>query len=101
MAQQGARCYEKRGICCYTVTTCPIVILYSNFVQAANMRAYKGKTNRGTTPIETYMKAAKQVLAKTGSLRKASAKYSINFMTLQRFCKKLEAEGGKCCIFKF
>jgi hypothetical protein len=48
------------------------------------------------------MKAGNEVLAKTGSLRKASAKYSINFMTLQRFCKKLEAgSGGKCCIFTF
>jgi hypothetical protein len=102
MAQQGASCYEKRGIGCYTVTTCPIVILSSDFVQAKNMRTYKRKTNRGTTPRETYMKAAKEVLAKTTSLRKASAKYSINFMTLQRFCKKLEAgSSGKCYIFKF
>jgi len=37
------------------------------------------------------MEAAKEVLAKTSSLREASAKYSVNFMTLQRFCKKLEA----------
>jgi hypothetical protein len=52
------------------------------------MRTYKRKTNRGTTPRETYMEAAKEVLAKTSSLRKVSEKYSVNFMTLQRFCKK-------------
>jgi hypothetical protein len=45
------------------------------------------KTNRGTTPREIYMKAAKEVLAKTSSLRKASAKYSINFRTVQRFSR--------------
>jgi hypothetical protein len=66
------------------------------------MRTYKRKTNRGTKPRETYMKAATEVLAKTNSLRKASAKYPINFITLQRFCKKLEAGSGvKCYIFKF
>jgi hypothetical protein len=66
------------------------------------MRTYKRKTNRGTTPRKTHMKAAKEVLAKTSSLREASAKYSINFMTLQRLCKKLEAgSGAKCYIFKF
>jgi hypothetical protein len=102
MAQQGASCYEKRGISCYTVTTCPIVLFAYDFVQAINMRTYKRKTNRGTTPREIYMKAAEEVLTKTSSLRKASAKYSINFMTLQIFCKKLEAEsGGKFYIFKF
>jgi hypothetical protein len=85
MAQQGASCYEKRGISCYNVTTCPVVKLSSAFVQATNMRTYKRKTNSGSTPRETYMKAAKQVLAKSSSLRKASAKHSINFMTLQRF----------------
>jgi hypothetical protein len=102
MGQQGASCYEKRGISCYTVTTCPFIILSSDFLQATNMRTYKRKTNSGTTPRETYMKAAKDVLAKTSSIRKVSAKYSINFMTLQRFCKNLEAaSGGKCSIFKF
>jgi hypothetical protein len=47
------------------------------------------------------MEAAKEILAKTSSLRKSSAKYSINFMTLQRFSKKLEAgSGGKCYIVR-
>jgi hypothetical protein len=101
MAQQGASCYDKRGISCYTETTCPIFIFASHFVQATNMRTYKTKTNRGTTPRETYMKAEKEVLAKTSSLRKTSAKYSINYMTLQIFCKDLEAgSGGKCYIFQ-
>jgi hypothetical protein len=46
------------------------------------------------------MKAAKEVLVKTSSLQKASAKYSKKFMTLQRFCKKLEAGSGiKCYEF--
>jgi hypothetical protein len=71
-----------------SVTTCHSVIFASYLVQATNMRTYKRKTNRGTAPRETYIEAAKEVLAKTSSLRKASAKYSVNFMTLQRFCKE-------------
>jgi hypothetical protein len=42
----------------YTVTACPAVII-SDFVQVANMRTYKRKTERGTTPKETYMETAK------------------------------------------
>jgi hypothetical protein len=54
MAQKRASCYDKRGISSYTVTTCPIVIFASDFVQATNMRTYKRIRNRGTTPTETY-----------------------------------------------
>jgi hypothetical protein len=32
MAQQGASYYDTQGISCYTVTTCPIVTLASDFV---------------------------------------------------------------------
>jgi hypothetical protein len=97
MAQQGVSCYDKRRISCYTVTTCPIVIFcfcnkYKN-LQEENEQRHKAYGN---------IKAEKDVLAKTSSLRKASAKNSINFTTLQRFCKKLEAGiGGKCYILKF
>jgi hypothetical protein len=45
-------------------------------------------------PVETYMEAAKDLLAKACILRKASAKYSVNFMTLQRFCKRPEEGSG-------
>jgi hypothetical protein len=62
------------------------------------MRTYKRKTNRGTTPRETYMEAAK-VLAKTSSLRKASATYSINFMTIRRFCKITRSRKWWCYKF--
>jgi hypothetical protein len=43
------------------------------------------------------MKAAKEVLAKNSSVRKASAKYSIDLMTLQKFCKRLEAGSDVKC----
>ena len=56
---------------------------------AATVRTYERK-NRGTSPLETYMEAAKEILAKSSSLRKACAKYSINFIALQRLCKMLE-----------
>jgi hypothetical protein len=48
------------------------------------------KTGRATTTVLTYMDGAKAVLSKSSSLRKATAKYSVNFMTLQRLCKKLQ-----------
>jgi hypothetical protein len=70
MAQEGASCYDKQGTSCYSVTTCPIIIFAPHFVQATNMRTYKRKTNWGTTPRETYMKAVTEVLAKTSSLAK-------------------------------
>lgn len=54
------------------------------------MRNYKKKTDRGNTPKETYIEAAKEVLIGSCSLRKAAQKYNINFMTLQRFCKRFE-----------
>jgi hypothetical protein len=44
------------------------------------------------------MDAAKEVLCKSGSLRKDTAKYSVHFMTLQRLCKKLE-QGNVCDTF--
>jgi hypothetical protein len=37
------------------------------------METYKRKMNSGTAPKETYMEAAKEVLVKSSSLRKASA----------------------------
>ena len=62
------------------------------------MRNYKKKTDRGTTPKETYAEAAKEVLAGS-SLRKAADKYGVNFMTLQRFCSRMKAnDTGKSCI---
>jgi hypothetical protein len=60
----------------------------------------KRKTERGTAPVETYMEAAKEVLAKARSLRKASAKYSVNFMTLQEFRKRLEEGRGSYFYIK-
>jgi hypothetical protein len=48
------------------------------------------RTKRRTMPKETYMKTAREVLAKVFSLRNAFDKYSLNSMTLQTFCKTLE-----------
>lgn len=64
------------------------------------MRNYKKKTDRGTIPKETYAEAANEVLSGFSSLRKAAQKYNINFMTLQRFCKRMEStKGGRQLIF--
>jgi len=42
------------------------------------------------------MEAATEVLVKSNCLWQASAKYSVNFTTLHRFCKKLgEGSVGK------
>jgi hypothetical protein len=49
------------------------------------MKTYKRKTNRGTAPKEKYMETTKEVLVEACRIRKAPAKYSVNFMTLQRF----------------
>jgi len=37
--------------------------------------------NRGTSSIQTYVEADKEVLAKSSSLRKASAKYDTTEIT--------------------
>jgi hypothetical protein len=66
------------------------------------MITYKRKTERGTAPVERYMEAAKEILAEACSLRKISAEFSVNFMTLQRFCKRLEeGSGSKFYIKQF
>jgi hypothetical protein len=51
--------------------------------------------NKSTTPVATYIEGAIEALAKISSVRKASEKFSINFMTLQLFCE--EPEVG-CCL---
>jgi hypothetical protein len=55
----------------------------------ANKITYKRKCKRGTTREETCME-----VAKAGSARTASARYSVNFMTLQKFYKRFEEEVG-------
>ena len=95
MALHGVSCYNELGAICYTVTTCPIVFLFSHNFQmdmlfTGIMRKYKKKTDRGNTPKETFAEAAKKVLNGTCSLRKAAERHNINFMTLQRFCKRLQ-----------
>jgi hypothetical protein len=85
----------------YTVTACSAVILPSDFVQVENMRTYKKKTKRSTTPKEMYTKTAKGVLAKAFNLRKASVKYSVNFMKLQRHCKLFKKGVEVSFIYKF
>lgn len=52
------------------------------------MRTYTKKTHRGETPKEIYEAAAEKVL-QGKSLRKAADEYNVNFMTLQRFVKKI------------
>jgi hypothetical protein len=55
------------------------------------MRTYKRKMKKGTKPEQTYVEAA-EILVKTSNLRKPSPMCSVNFMTLQRFCRRLEDE---------
>lgn len=57
------------------------------------MRVYKRKTDRGNTPVETFRTAAKEVLEKKRSLRSVAQEFGINFMTLQRYCKKINQKG--------
>jgi hypothetical protein len=79
---------------CYTVAAYPAIIrvLISNSVHVANVRTCKRKTERGTTSKETYMETAKDVSVKAFNLRKSPAKYSVNFMALQIFCRRLKYE---------
>lgn len=64
------------------------------------MRTYKRKTNRGKTPLDVFECAAKEVLVNKKSLRVVAADFDINYMTLQRFCKKLQKRNydGKISI---
>lgn len=54
------------------------------------VRTYVKKTSRGSTPIDVYELAAKDVLENKLSIREAAKNHSINFMTLHRFIKKLK-----------
>jgi hypothetical protein len=50
--------------------------------------------------VGTYMEAAKEFLTKV--CKKASAKYSVNFLMLLRFCKRLEeGSGSKIYVKQF
>lgn len=57
------------------------------------MRTYKRKTERGKSSAETFRTAAKEVLDNGRSLRTVADEYSINFMTLHRYCKKMKNKG--------
>lgn len=52
------------------------------------MRTYKRKTERGKTGLDVFERAANEVLVNGKSLRTVAADFDINFMTLQRFCKR-------------
>jgi hypothetical protein len=67
----------------------------------SNYENVQNRTSRETMPIETYRKAAKAVLSTSSSRRRASAKYSINFMTLQTLCKDLEPGNVGDTFIKF
>ena len=55
------------------------------------MRNYKKKTTRGNIPKEIYDRAAKEVIENKRSYRVVGEEFNIIFMSLQRYCKKLEA----------
>lgn len=59
------------------------------------MRNYKKKTQRGTIPEDVYIRASKEVLENKKSLRTVAADYGVNFMTLQRYCKKVKMQGSR------
>jgi hypothetical protein len=54
------------------------------------MGTHKSKTEIDTISKETYMEAAKEVLVKAFNLIISPAKYSVNFMTLERSCKRIK-----------
>jgi hypothetical protein len=66
----------------------------ADFVHVTNKITYKRKRRRTTTSEETCMGAVKESVSKACRLRKASVRYSVTFMTLQRFYKILEKEIG-------
>lgn len=51
-------------------------------------RTYKRKTDQGTTVQAVFQQAAADVESGNSSLRVAAEDYGINFMTLQRYCKR-------------
>jgi hypothetical protein len=57
------------------------------------MRTYK-RNQRGIMSVQTYMKAAKEVLAKACSLKIGYAKCSVNYTTLQILFKIHENKSG-------
>ena len=67
----------------------------------SNYENVQNRTNREPTPIETYRKAAKAVLSTSSSLRRASAKYSVNFVTLQTLCKELDRGNVRDTFIEF
>lgn len=53
-------------------------------------RTYKRKTSRGT-PADVMARAAAEVIQQQRSLRSVSLAYSIDKMTLHRYCKRVKA----------
>jgi hypothetical protein len=54
------------------------------------MRTYKRKMKRNTTPEETHLETAKEVLNKYFSPRKLSANTSLNFITIKVAAERLK-----------
>ncbi|KAB0795100.1 hypothetical protein PPYR_11939 [Photinus pyralis] len=59
------------------------------------MRTYKRKTQRVSE--ETFRAACVEVLENNRSLRIVADEFNINFMTLQRYCKKVKDDGFTGC----
>lgn len=58
------------------------------------VRNYKRKTNRAEVSLDSYKKAADDVVKQKMSLRKAVEIHKINFMSLQRFIKRGKDQAG-------
>lgn len=66
----------------------------NNFILGRIMRTYKRKTSRGKTPLKVFQQAAHEVLENNKSLRGVADDFQINYMTLQRFCKRLQEKNN-------
>ncbi|CAI9723626.1 transposable element-derived 1-like [Octopus vulgaris] len=56
-------------------------------------RNYKRKTTRVDTPPDVMERAARKFVDEKKSLRDVAKDFEVNFMTLQRYCKKPRTEG--------
>ena len=53
------------------------------------MRHFKRKTDRGSTPHDVMLRAARQAKNNGRSIRKVASEFNINYRTLARYCGKV------------
>ena len=56
------------------------------------MRNFKKKTDRGQTPADVILRAARSVKNNGQSIRSAAVEFGVNYRTLARYCQKVSVE---------